>query len=409
MNLNQTFSIRFWQAKSRNVDGLSLIYARITINGDRIEISTNRKINAILWNAKLQKANGKSAEAQTLNNHLEAIKTSIHQHHSRLITIGKIVTPLLLKNEYLGISDDRKTLLDAFNFLLKQYQEKLKIGKTSITTYNKYYYTSIKIKRFLKQKNNNADIQFSDISHAFLSDFFHYLSIHEKLSNNTAMKYISRVKTIFILANNRGWTSTNLAGTFKCVYEDENPVRLEMNELNKLMDKEFSISRLEEARDCFVFMCFTGFAYADVKEINKDNLFTGVDGGLWLSKNRQKTKTYECVPLFPPAIKIINKYKSHPHCLINNVLLPIKSNQKFNGYLKEIADLCEINKDLSTHSARHTFATTVTLENDMPLESVSKMLGHRSLKTTQRYAKVTNKKISDNMHILKQKLFTEST
>ncbi|PZP47831.1 MAG: hypothetical protein DI598_10605 [Pseudopedobacter saltans] len=405
MNLNQTFTLLFWQTKSRSANGLCLIYARITINGKRIEISTNRKISQALWNAKMQKATGNSTEAKSLNNHLEAMKTMLFQHFSRMITIGKTVTPLLLKNEFLGISEDRKTLNDAFDFLLKQYQEKLKIGNTSVTTFNKYYYTSLKIKKFVKHKYNSSDIMLSDVSPAFLGDFFHFLSTEQRLSNNTAMKYISRVKTIFIMAHGRGWTKSNLAATFRCIYEDENPTRLEMQELKALSTKEFSIQRLEEARDAFVFMCYTGFAYADVKELSNSNIFKGLDGGDWISKNRKKTNTNECVPLLPPAIEIIEKYRNHPYCVSNNLLLPIKSNQKFNGYLKEIADVCGIGKDLSTHAARHTFATTVTLENDMPLETVSRMLGHRSLKTTQRYAKITNKKISENMTLLKNKLF----
>ena len=246
----------------------------------------------------------------------------------------------------------------------------------------------------------------SDIGTNFLADFFHYLFTEEKLSNNTAMKYVSRVKTLFLMANGRGWMKTNLASTFKCSYEEESPNRLEMAELQVLRNKNFTITRLAEARDCFVFMCYTGFAYADVKELNASNMFIGIDGGPWISKNRRNTKANECVPLLPPAQTIIEQYRDHPYCKTKNVLLPIKSNQKFNGYLKEIADLCGIRKELSTHAARHTFATTVTLENDMPLETVSKMLGHRSLKTTQRYAKVTNRKISDNMQLLKQRLFT---
>lgn len=382
-----------------------MIYARVTINGKRIEISTNRKIPEKLWNARLQKATGISQEAKSLNNHLDAMKASLYRHHSRLVTIGRTVTPLLLKNEYLGISEDRKTLKEAFVFLIQQYRDKVNIGKMSTATLNKYLYTQAKTENFIQNKYRMSDILLSDIGTNFLSDLFHYLFTEEKLSNNTAMKYVSRVKTLFLIANGRGWMKSNLAATFKCAYEEESPNRLEMTELLILRKKDFTITRLEETRDCFVFMCYTGFAYADVRELSESNQFIGIDGEIWIAKNRKKTKTSECVPLLPPALAIIEKYKNHPYCRSKEVLLPIKSNQKFNGYLKGIADLCGIHKELSTHAARHTFATTVTLENDIPMETVSKMLGHRSLKTTQRYAKVTNKKISDNMQILKQKLF----
>ncbi len=405
MNLNQTFTVLFWQAKSRKLNGQCMVYARVTINGRRIEISTNRKIPEKHWNAKLQRAKGISHEVKSLNNHLDAMKAALYQHHSRLLTMGKTVTPLLLKNEYFGISEDRKTLNEAFDFLLKQYSDKVNIGKTSTATLKKYQYTFAKTQSFVQNKYRASDMMLSDIGTNFLADFYHYLFTEEKLSNNTSMKYVSRVKTLFLVANGRGWMKSNLAATFKCSYEEENPNRLEMEELQILRNKSFTITRLAEAKDCFVFMCYTGFAYADVRELSETNLFKGIDGGIWVAKNRKKTKANECVPLLPPALKILEKYREHPYCKIKNVLLPIKSNQKFNGYLKEIADLCGIRKELSTHAARHTFATTVTLENDMPLETVSKMLGHRSLKTTQRYAKVTNKKISDNMQLLKKKLF----
>ncbi len=255
MNLNQTFTLLFWQAKSRNGNGLSLIYARITINGRRIEISTNRKISENLWNAKMQKAVGGSLEAKSINNHLEAIKASLYRHYSRLITMGRTITPLLLKNEFLGISENRKTINEAFSLLLKQYEEKLKIAKTSKTTLNKYALTSVKTGKFIKQKFGTSDMLLVDISSTFLSDFFHYLLINERLSNNTAMKYISRVKTLFIMINARGWTKENMAATFRCTYEEENPTRLEMQELKTLACKQFAIPRLQEAKDCFVFMC----------------------------------------------------------------------------------------------------------------------------------------------------------
>ncbi|PZP48301.1 MAG: integrase [Pseudopedobacter saltans] len=405
MNLNQTFTLLFWKAKSRSGSGLSLLYARITINGRRIEISTNRKVSETLWNAKMQKAIGSSLEAKMINSHLDAIKVALYQHHSRLVTMGRTVTPLLLKNEYLGISENRKTINEAFSFLLKQYEEKLKIAKTSGTTISKYRLTAEKVEKFVKQKFSTSDMLLVDITPTFLNDFFHYLMTVERLSNNTAMKYISRVKTLFLMVHSRGWMKENLAASFRCTYEEENPTRLEMGELRALAGKQFSVARLQEAKDCFVFMCYTGFAYSDVKGLDESCMFKGIDGGDWIEKNRQKTKVSECVPLLPPALEIVHKYRMHPYCMLHNVLLPVKSNQKFNGYLKEIADVCGIAKELSTHAARHTFATTVTLENDIPLETVSKMLGHRSLKTTQRYAKVTNKKISDNMQLLKKKLF----
>ncbi len=179
-------------------------------------------------------------------------------------------------------------------------------------------------------------------------------------------------------------------------------------EIEQLINKEFKSERLELVRDIFVFSCFTGLAYVDVKQLTLDNISIGIDGDKWIFKNRQKTDTTSKIPLLPTAQEIINKYSEHPVCKNEKRLLPILSNQKMNAYLKEIADVCEINKDLTFHIARHTFATTVTLSNGVPIETVSKMLGHTNLKTTQHYAKILDKKISEDMMILKSK-FTSKT
>ena len=179
-------------------------------------------------------------------------------------------------------------------------------------------------------------------------------------------------------------------------------------EIEQLINKEFKSERLELVRDIFVFSCFTGLAYVDVKQLTLDNISIGIDGDKWIFKNRQKTDTTSKIPLLPTAQEIINKYSEHPVCKNEKRLLPILSNQKMNAYLKEIADVCEINKDLTFHIARHTFATTITLSNGVPIETVSKMLGHTNLKTTQHYAKILDKKISEDMMILKSK-FTSKT
>ncbi len=175
-------------------------------------------------------------------------------------------------------------------------------------------------------------------------------------------------------------------------------------ELQILVEKEFRIDRLNHVKDIFVFCCFTGLAYADVKKLSKNNLVLSITGDQWIKINRSKTDTRSNIPLLPIAQAIIQKYADNSVLSENERLLPVLSNQKMNAYIKEIADLCEINKNLTFHLARHTFATTVTLSNGVPIESVSKMLGHTSLKTTQHYAKILDRKVNEDMQILKSKL-----
>ncbi|WP_084138101.1 site-specific integrase [Chryseolinea serpens] len=175
-------------------------------------------------------------------------------------------------------------------------------------------------------------------------------------------------------------------------------------EIELAYNKSFSAERLNVVRDIFLFSCFTGLSYADIKKLRRSEIIIGVDGGQWISTTRQKTESLSRIPLLPIAIEIMNKYEHNIKCLHGDLVLPVLSNQKMNAYLKEIGDILEIKKQFTFHCARHTFATTVTLTNGVPIESVSKMLGHKSLKTTQHYAKILDKKVSEDMNALKEKL-----
>ena len=195
---------------------------------------------------------------------------------------------------------------------------------------------------------------------------------------------------------------------YKAKVKEVERAYLVQEEIQAIVDKEFATERLNQVKDIFLYSCFTGLAYIDVKQLTRSNIGLGIDGGKWIFTNRQKTDTRSNISLLPIAEEILDKYKQHPQCLNEGKLLPVLSNQKMNSYLKEIADLCEINKELTFHIARHTFATTVTLTNGVPIESVSKMLGHKNLRTTQHYAKILDRKVSDDMKMLRSKLSTGS-
>jgi integrase len=204
------------------------------------------------------------------------------------------------------------------------------------------------------------------------------------------------------LANS--WITANPLAHYKSTAKAKEREFLTKAELDSLAKKNFSISRLEQVRDIFLFCCYTGLSYADVKKLRRSEISTGMDGGQWIFTNREKTDTSMRVPLLPVASMVLDRYSNHPQCDNAGLLLPVLSNQKMNAYLKEIADLCGVNKLLTFHIARHTFATTVTLSNGVPIETVSKMLGHTNLKTTQHYAKILDNKVSDDMMQLRQKL-----
>lgn len=182
------------------------------------------------------------------------------------------------------------------------------------------------------------------------------------------------------------------------------PEFLTEHEINKVATKKFNSGRLSQIRDVFLFCCYTGPAFADVEKLKPSEIGIGIDGGKWIFTNRQKTDTLSRIPLLPLAVDILEKYQGHPTIVNSNRVLPVISNQKYNEYLKEIAGICGIHKKMTSHTARHTFATTITLSNGVPMESVSKMLGHKNIKTTQHYAKVLDKKISDDMNLLRTKI-----
>lgn len=267
------------------------------------------------------------------------------------------------------------------------------------------YKTSLKhTQEFLNWKYKISDIDITKIDHAFIMDYDFWLRSVRKCANNTEVKYIKNFKKIMRLCMANGWLSKDPFLGYKAKIKEVERPYLTKEEIQAVYEKEFASERLNQVRDIFLFSCYTGLAYVDVVKLSKSHINIGIDGDKWIFTNRQKTGTATRVPLLPLAQEIILKYEDHPECVNLNVLFPVLSNQKMNSYLKEIANVCGINKELTFHIARHTFATTVTLSNGVPIESVSKMLGHKNIKTTQHYAKILDKKVSDDMLALKKNL-----
>lgn len=241
------------------------------------------------------------------------------------------------------------------------------------------------------------DILLKDLQIEFVKTLEYYLQFVKGLSINSRGKVIKNLKKIVGDSVDKCWLARDPFHRFHVKHVDAKVPHLSADELLRIEEKNFAIERLSLVRDIFIFSCYTGFAYIDVTNLAPEHLKIGPDGKPWLIKDRQKTDITERVPLLPPAIKIIEKYKDNPAAITVGKLLPVPSNQRLNAYLKEIADVCAIKQRLTFHVARHTFAPTVTLDNDVPIESVSQMMGHKFIKTTQGYAKISNKKIMEDM------------
>ena len=294
-------------------------------------------------------------------------------------------------------------ILDVF----RHHNEKLEklVGKDFADgTLNKYEISFNHTQRFIQWKYNVDDIDITMLDYEFISEYEFWLKTVRNCSHNTTMKYLANFKKIVLICVKNGWLQKDPFFSYKFRKKDVVREYLSENELKTMQEKPFASERLERVRDIFLFCCYTGLAYADVKKLERSEIQIGVDGKKWIFTFRQKTDTPSRIPILPVSLALIEKYSSHPECLNKNILLPVLSNQKMNSYLKEIADVCGICKELTFHIARHTFATTITLNNGVPIETVSKMLGHTNLKTTQHYAKLLDTRISEDMKALSVKL-----
>ena len=396
-------SILFYAKKAKAaVNGLIPIYTRITINGKRIELSTNRFVEMSKWSTEAGKMKGASEEARSINNHLDLLKSQIRDAEMELIHKKIVITTETIKSKLLGVDERARMLVPIF----QDHNNKIKelIGKEYAPGTLERYTTSLRHTiEFMQWKYNVSDIDITKIDHAFITDYEFWLRSVRNCANNTAVKYIKNFNKIIKICLANHWIEKNPFANYKSKVKEVERVYLTEDEIQSIMEKEFKTERLSLVRDIFLFSCFTGLAYIDVKNLTKSHISFGIDGEKWVFTHRQKTESASKIPILPVTQMIIDKYENHPQCNNEDKLLPILSNQKMNAYLKELADICNIEKELTFHIARHTFATTVTLTNGVPIESVSKMLGHKNLRTTQHYAKVLDKKVSEDMRILKDK------
>jgi len=402
--MNTTVSVLFYIKRSKaNNEGICPIYVRVTIQAKRFEFSSNKFINPDKWSGEGSKVKGSNEEARTINSHLDYLKNQILEAEKRLFKKDIKVTSENLKNELFGVTETKRMLIPIF----QDHNNKIKelVGKEYAPGTLERYKTSLSHTiEFLQWKYKVSDIEINKIDHAFVTDYEFWLRSVRNCANNTAVKYIKNFSKIIKLCLANDWLDKNPFANYKSKVKEVERVYLSEDEIQNIINKDFKTERLSLVRDIFLFSCFTGLAYIDVKNLTKSHISIGIDGEKWIFTHRQKTETASKIPILPVTQMIIDKYDNHPESNNQDKLLPILSNQKMNAYLKEIAGVCEIEKELTFHIARHTFATTVTLTNGVPIESVSKMLGHKNLRTTQHYAKVLDKKVSEDMKILRDKM-----
>lgn len=403
--MKKTFNQIFMLRKQR-IEGTQqgTIYVRMTVNNQRTEFSTQRHCDVDKWLPEKGKMNGKNEEARSLNAYLESVRLSVYEIFQEFMSSGEEFTVDMIRARYLGLDTQQvKTLLEVYEEHNIEFAKLIGKG-LSYRTLQKYRTIKGYVAEFLTHQYRLSDIEITKVDYQFVRDFEVYLKSVKNCCHNTTMDYLKKIKKIMNLCIVKKWIDHSPFTGFRMPVAETNKTFLTEEELSAIENKVIAISRLGQVRDIFLFSCYTGLAYCDVFKLRKENLVTGLDAGNWIFINRSKTATACRIPLLPIPDSILKKYADNPITVTSGKLLPILSNPRMNSYLKELADICGIQKELTFHCARHTFATTVTLTNGVPLETVSKILGHKSLRTTQHYAKIVDKKVSEDMQFLKGRL-----
>lgn len=393
-----TFSVLFFIRRTRlNKHGEAPVEMRITINGTRIDSSLKRTIPPQYWNVAKGQAMPKNRECKELNAYMDTVKLRLMTLQREMELDGEHITPKSLLNKFLGFKDKKPqyTILGVF----REHNDKctkLSGIDMSPATVERYETSYKHTAEFIKHTYHVDDLDINSVDHRFITEYEFYLKTERKCSHNTATKYLKNFKKITRIALANEYMAKDPFANIKFRLDEVDRDFLEDHELKRIIDKRFTIERLEQVKDLFLVLCFTGLAFSDLKGLRDEHIFTDNNGKKWIRKKRQKTKNMCNIPLLDIPLAIFEKYKEHP-CRLKGEFLPIATNQKVNAYIKEIMDLCGIQKTISSHTGRHTFSTTVALANGVSMESVAKMLGHSNTNMTRHYAKVLDRTVMNEM------------
>lgn len=394
MSLN-SFTMQFIvKTEKMDKNGFVPIYVKLYINSQKLEISTNRKVELYNWDRK----NKKAKEDEELNQFLELYKTKLYNTYSKALLKDEYLTPELFKEIFLGTIKEKVKihyLLETAILHNTNFEKMIGI-KYSYGSYKNYKSTLKYLKEFVPIYSGNKDIPLEEVNYNFCESYYGYVTTEKTCTTNGANKQIQRLKKIINYAIKQGFISKNPMATFTLEFKPVNRVTLTIEELKKLIEFDFQRPTLELVRDIFIFQCFTGLSYADIKSLCLNDIEDNL-----IKMDRAKTGNQFTVPLLTQALGLIEQYADYENA--SKPIFPVLSNQKMNSNLKLIQEIVGINKSLTTHIGRHTFATTITLANGVPIETVSKMLGHTKIATTQVYAKVLDDKIIKDMDKLKDR------
>ena len=403
--LHVNFSIRFLVKALKSDPNKSFLYLRLSLRKEKKEIALKIKVNPELWNQQQQCMDGKSESSKVINNEIEMMKTRLRKIYNDLrFQNGEAKMDEVL-NVYLGNNrlHGKHSLLEIFDIHNKRAAalEGKGYAHNTIVRFNT---TRDHVANFLKVTYKQNDIDLSKLNFQFIEEVHNYFVVSKKCCHNTSVKYIRIIKKIIKLAIQYEWLDKDPFINFKQSLDEVHRGHLLEGELDLLEELILVKYKDQRVRDLFIFCCYTGLSYCDAASLTQDQIVVYPDGELWVNLYRKKTGGKSSFPLLDKAIAILEKYKNDPECDVKGTLLPFVSNARMNTTLKVLAKMAGINKNITSHQGRHTFATTITMCNGVPIETISKVLSHKSVKTTELYSKVLDIKVGHDMRILKEKL-----
>lgn len=406
MRSKTNFRVSFFLKKAKLLkNGEASVAMRITVDGQRVENNIRKSILPNLWDQSKERAKGTSTAAVDLNRFIEDARIRIHQIVTDLQQMGAEINPLIVQQRFYGVGQMRKQERTILQVIQEHNDEANQlIGKDFVEiTWRRYETMKRYLGELIKQKYGVDDLPLSDFTGEVIRAYEVYLKTEKDLCQNTLIRYMKALKKITNRCLANDWIQKDPFVGIKFREEPTEPEFLTLEEVDRIYNCNPGSKRLEVIRDMFLMSAFTGLAFTDVSQLTEDHIVTDNDGNKWIRKPRQKTKQMSNIPLLDVPLAIIEKYQGDKKATKKGVLLPIPCNQVMNRYLKEIATICKINKHLTMHTARHTYAT-LCLSQGVSLKNVSKMLGHASVKMTERYARVLDSSILHDMNAIRDTL-----
>lgn len=392
----KTFCISFFLRRVRTVKGMAPILARITVNGISKEVYTQCRTPVDKWDTAKGRATGRDKLAYEVNAYIDDFRAKVVEIYRTLQAEGLEGNAIEIKERLQSPGKQAKMFLEELTLYCEKRQKEVGVRITQLTS-NKYYRLCRYLREYTKQECKKDDIRLSAVSYGYLDGFNTYLQTAHHCHHNGAVNILDCLRNFMLYCLRNEWIEKNPFKNYKLKEVAPPPKEhLSKKEIELLMEKPMPNLRLENVRDIFVFYCLTGLAFADVKELKREHLTTDEQGNMWIRKPREKTAVMSTIPLLKQPKAILQKYTFDLHCIESGKLLPVPSNQKMNAYMSEIATICGLNKKLTTHCARHTFAC-LAVEYGMPIDVLAKILGHTNTNMTRHYAKFSEQLIGREM------------